>query len=344
MMKRLAIGLIAVLAGAELRIGDLRQRGRIIAFILLLQTVFVLAVVVAATSLGSRWIPFLDGLTSSTALIVTLVFALMLTVNSPMVTLALLTETGARGPLAKTTLGVVLVADVAVIVLFTASFSLAQASLGAGGAGAAQVMGQLLGEVVKSIVAGFVIGGIMSLYVHFVKRELVVFAVLVVFATAGAAEALHFELLLSLVIAGFLVENVAPVQAEHLVDTLHQTAIPVFVVFFAMTGAELRIQEFAGFWPAVLGLVLLRMGALYASGRLGGRWGGAESPVTQYVWTGLVPQAGVALGLAAMVADRLPVIGLPMQTLTVGIIAVNQAIGPILFRRGLERAGEVTLR
>jgi Kef-type K+ transport system membrane component KefB len=205
-------------------------------------------------------------------------------------------------------------------------------------------MGQLLGEVLKSIVAGFVIGGIMSLYVHFVKRELVVFAVLVVFATAGAAEALHFELLLSLVIAGFLVENVAPVQAEHLVDTLHQTAIPVFVVFFAMTGAELRIQEFAGFWPAVLGLVLLRMGALYASGRLGGRWGGAESPVTQYVWTGLVPQAGVALGLAAMVADRLPVIGLPMQTLTVGIIAVNQAIGPILFRRGLERAGEVTLR
>jgi Kef-type K+ transport system membrane component KefB len=344
MMKRLAIGLIAVLAGAELRIGDLRQRGRIIAFILLFQTVFVLAVVVAATSLGSRWIPFLDGLTSSTALIVTLVFALMLTVNSPMVTLALLTETGARGPLAKTTLGVVLVADVAVIVLFTASFSLAQASLGAGGAGAAQVMGQLLGEVLKSIVAGFVIGGIMSLYVHFVKRELVVFAVLVVFATAGAAEALHFELLLSLVIAGFLVENVAPVQAEHLVDTLHQTAIPVFVVFFAMTGAELRIQEFAAFWPAVLGLVLLRMGALYASGRLGGRWGGAESPVTQYVWTGLVPQAGVALGLAAMVADRLPVIGLPMQTLTVGIIAVNQAIGPILFRRGLERAGEVTLR
>jgi Kef-type K+ transport system membrane component KefB len=171
----------------------------------------------------------------------------------------------------------------------------------------------------------------------------VVFAVLAVFATAGASEALHFELLLSLVIAGFLVENVAPVQAEPLLETLHQTAVPVFVIFFAMTGAELRVQEFAGFWPLVLGLVLVRMGALYLGGYLGGRWGRAEEGVTKYVWTGLVPQAGVALGLATIVADRLPAIGAALQTLTVGIIAVNQAIGPILFRRGLERAGEVTI-
>jgi Kef-type K+ transport system membrane component KefB len=119
--------------------------------------------------------------------------------------------------------------------------------------------------------------------------------------------------------------------------------VPVFVVFFAMTGAELRVQEFAAFWPLVLGFVLVRIGALYASGRLGGRWTRAEEPVARYVWTGLVPQAGVALGLATTVADRLPTIGLAMQTLTVGIIAVNQAVGPVLFRRGLERAREVTV-
>jgi Kef-type K+ transport system membrane component KefB len=343
MMKRLAVGLIALLAGAELRIGDLRQRGRVIAVILVLQTVLVLTSVIGATLVASRWVPFLAGLSSAPAFFVTLLFAVILTVNSPMVTLALLTETGAKGPLAKTTLGVVLVADVVVILLFTGSFSLAQASLGADTAGTIQVMGQLLWEVIKSILAGVVIGGITSLYLHFVKRELVVFAVVVVFATAGAAEALHFELLLSLVIAGFLVENVAPVRAEPLVETLHQAAIPVFVVFFAMTGAELRIQEFVIFWPVVVGLALVRMAAIYASGRLGGQWAGAEEPVTRYVWTGLVPQAGVALGLATIVADRLPVIGLVLQTLTVGIIAVNQVVGPVLLRRGLERAGEVRI-
>lgn len=343
MMKRLAIGLIAVLAGAELRVSDLRQRAKLIVLMLILQTAFVLAAVIAATLLSARWIPFLDGLSSSPAFFVTLLFAVMLAVNSPMVTLALLTETGAKGPLAKTTLGVVLVADVVVILLFTGSFSLARASMGGTAAGAPEIMGQLLWEVLKAVLAGVAVGGIMSLYLHFVKRELVVFAVVVVFATAGAADALHFELLLSLVIAGFLVENVVPVRAEPLVHTLHQAAVPVFVIFFAMTGAELRVQEFAGFWPVVLGLVLVRMAALYASGRLGGRWAGAEEPVTRYVWTGLVPQAGVALGLAATVADRLPGIGLTMQTLTIGVIALNQAVGPILFRRGLERAGEVAV-
>ncbi|MGH7508520.1 MAG: cation:proton antiporter [Gemmatimonadales bacterium] len=343
MMKRLAVGLIAVLAGAELRIADLRQRGRTIALILLLQTLFVLISVVAATLIASPWVPFLSGLASSPLFFVALLFGVMLTVNSPMVTLALLTETGARGPLAKTTLGVVLVADVLVILLFTGSFSLAQGSLGADAAGRVSVMAQLLWELLKAILGGVLVGGIMSLYLHFVKRELVVFVVVVVFATAGASEALHFELLLSLVIAGFLVENVAPVQAEPLVETLHQAAIPVFVVFFAMTGAELRIQEFAAFWPVVMALVLVRLGAIYSSTRMGGRWANAEPQVTRYVWTGLVPQAGVALGLATTVADRLPGIGVALQTLTVGIIAVNQALGPILFRRGLERAGEVVV-
>ena len=80
----------------------------------------------------------------------------------------------------------------------------------------------------------------LTLYLRFVKRELVVFAVVVVFATAAAAQALHFELLLSLLVAGFLVENVAPVRAEPLVEMLHLMAVPVFVIFFAMAGAELH--------------------------------------------------------------------------------------------------------
>ncbi len=184
----------------------------------------------------------------------------------------------------------------------------------------------------------------MSLYLRFVKRELVVFAVVVVFATAAAAQALGFELLLSLLVAGFLVENVAPVRAEPLVDTLHQMAVPVFVIFFAMAGAELRLQEFATVWPLVLVVALVRMGAIFVGSRTGARLAGAEPAVQRDVWMGLVSQAGVALGLATIVADRLPVIGLAMQTLTVGVIAFNESVGPVLFRRGLDRAGEIVAR
>jgi Kef-type K+ transport system membrane component KefB len=344
MMKRLAVGLIGLLAGAELRVSDLRERYRVIGWILVLQTLTVLVGLTIVTLLGRAWIPFLAGLSPAPLVFVALLFAAALTVNSPMVTLALLTETKASGPLAKTTLGVVLVADVVVIVIFTAAFSLAQASLGGRTAGAPEILLGLLGEVVGSIMAGALVGGVLTLYLRFVKRELVVFAVVVVFATAAAAQALGFELLLSLLVAGFLVENVAPVRAEPLVEMLHVMAVPVFVIFFAMAGADLRLQAFVALWPVVLTVALVRVGLVYAGTTAGARLGQADPVVTRYAWTGLVSQAGVALGLATIVADRLPRLGLAMQTMIVGIIAFNESVGPVLFRHGLDRAGEIRIR
>jgi hypothetical protein len=256
----------------------------------------------------------------------------------------MLTETRAEGPLAKTTLGVVLLADVVVILIFTAAFSLAQASLGGATAAAPEILLRLLREVVGSIVAGALIGGVLTLYLRFVRRELVVFAVVLVFATSAAATALHFELLLSLLVAGFLVENVAPVRAEPLVEALHLMAVPVFVVFFAMAGADFRLQTFVTLWPVVLAVAVARTGLVYVGARAGARIGRAEPVVVRYGWTGLVSQAGVALGLATIVADRLPVVGVAMQTAIVAIIAVNQSVGPILFRFGLDRADEIGVR
>jgi Kef-type K+ transport system membrane component KefB len=343
MMKRLAVGLIGLLAGAELRVADLRLRRRAIGWILTLQILVVLLAVWAALLLVHPWVPFLADLDPRPLIFVALLFAATLAVNSPMVTLAMLTETGARGPLALTTLGVVLVADVVVILLFTVAFSLAQASLGGVAAPAPDVLFQLLREVLGSICAGLLIGGVVSLYLRFVKHELVVFAVVVVFATAAAAQALGFELLLSLLVAGFFVENLAPVRAEPLVATLHNMAVPVFVIFFAMAGAELDLTSFASLWPLILAIAVVRGGAILLGSRAGARMGRADPLVGRDVWTGLVSPAGVALGLATIVAERLPGLGPAMQVLIVGIIAVNESVGPVLFRRGLARAGEIVV-
>ena len=344
MMKQLAVGLIALLAGAELRVKDLADRSRTILWILALQTLLVALVVVGVTLLLTRWIPFVAALSTGSLLAVVVLFATILTVNSPMATLALLTETRAEGPVAKTALAIVLVADVLVILLFTLAFTVAREQLSGEGGGAVTTLLGLLREVGGSILAGVLVGTVITLYLRFVKRELVVFAVVAVFSTAAAAQALHFEVLLTLLVAGFLVENVAPVRAEPLVHTLHQMAVPIFVVFFAMAGAELRVQEFAALLPVVCAVVLARAGAIYLAGRVGARLAGAEEPVERHVWTGLVSQAGVALGFAALVAERLPVIGAGLETLTVGVIAINQTLGPILFRRGLDRAGEIVVR
>ncbi len=343
MMKSLAVGLIGLLAGMELRTEDLKRRWRAVLAILVLQTVAVLVIVTPAFMLASRWMPFTAGLAMVPLALLAVLFATMLTVNSPMVTLALLSETGAKGPVAKTTLSVVLVVDVVAIILFTIAFSLAQSAIAGGAepAGGLALALEVGAEVGSSLFAGVVIGAILALYVRFVKRELVLFAVVLVFATAAAADVLHFELLLSLVVAGFLVENQAPEQAEPLLHALELVAGPVFVVFFAMTGAELHLESFLSLWPLVIGVVVLRSAALYAGNWAGGRLGGAEESVTRYGWMGLVPQAGVALGFASIVAAGFPEVGAGLQALTVGVITINTSVGPILFRAALGRAGEV---
>jgi len=309
--------------------------------ILTFQAVFVGLAVIPTMVLLRPWLPF-PPLEWAAFLAVAALFAVMMMANSPMVVLALLSEGHSRGPLAKTTLSVVLVADVIVIFLFTVAMS--GVSVAMGTAGAAHSGGMFLGlsrEIGGSILAGAILGAVLTLYVRYVKRELVLFAVVVVFASAAAADALHFELLLSLVVAGFLFENVAPVRAEPLLKALQFTATPVFVVFFALTAAELALGSFASLWPVVLILVLVRGGAVWGANRLGSRVGGAEEVVERSAWTGLIPQAGVTLGFASIVAQDFPAIGMGLQALTVGVVALNTTVGPVLFRQALDRGGEL---
>ncbi len=341
MMTQLAVGVIGLLAGVELRLPDVRQRWRTILAILGAQTVIVVVLLTAGVLLLRGQLPFLGGLGTAALVATAVLIATTLTVNSPMVTLALLSETRARGPVAKTVLGVVLLADVLIIVLFSVARAVSQGTMDAGGGvRAGELLARLWGDVFGSIVAGVVIGGILTLYLRFVQREMILFAVMVVFATAFAAETLHFELLLSLLVAGFLVENVAPVRAEPLVHALQETAGPVFVVFFALAGAELHLEAFLSLWPVVLVLAGLRGAGIFAGARLGCGWGGAEAPVRRYAWMGLVSQAGVALGLATLIAERFPAVGIGAQAVIVGVIALNETVGPILFRQALVRAGE----
>ena len=94
-------------------------------------------------------------------------------------------------------------------------------------------------------------------------------------------------------------------------------------------------------WPLVLVLVLVRGGALWGANRLGSRVGRAEAVVERQGWTGLIPQAGITLGFASIVAQDFPAIGAGLQALTVGIVTVNTTVGPILFRQALGRVGEL---
>ena len=341
-VSSLAIALIAFLAGAELRWSEVRERGGIITKILLSE--FGLSfVAIGLLLIGLReFIPFLQGAETRQVIAFSMLFAAIAVVHSPAVTMALLTETGARGPVARTTLGVVLVSDVVVVLLFSGVLALARYLVPPGGSDAAAIsLGVVAWEIGGAVLIGAVLGGAVALYLRFVKRELFLFAIIVAFFGAELARLTHVETLLTLLTAGFVMENVSRKgEGELLRHAMERSAAPVFVVFFALAGAEMTLREVAQLWFLIIPIVLVRGIAMWAGTQLGARWANARRE-GRYVWMGLISQAGVAIGLATVVAEVYPNRGAQIQTLFLAVLAINQTLGPILFRHALVKSGEV---
>jgi Kef-type K+ transport system membrane component KefB len=340
-VSRLAIALIAFLAGAELQWAEVRRRGGIILRIMSVELALQFVAIWVLLLLLARFVPFLQDASLTQRLVLGALFSAVAIVHSPAVTLALLSETGARGPVARTTLGIVLVADVVVVLVFSAILGIARALAPSPAAGTGGLsVGLLAWELGGAVLVGAVLGGAIALYMRFVKRELFMFAIVVAFFGAEIARLAHVETLLTLLVAGFVTENITR-HGEALRHAMERSAAPVFVVFFALAGAGMALGEVAMLWPIVVPIALVRAGALWGGSALGARWARTGPAEARYVWMGLVSQAGVAIGLAAVVADAYPERGAQMQTLFLAVLTLNQTIGPILFRFALAKSGEL---
>jgi Kef-type K+ transport system membrane component KefB len=338
----LAIALIAFLAGAELRWSDLRASGsklvRMLGCELTLSLLGIAGLLVAL----HRWIPFLAGASTAKFAAFVLLFSSIAIAHSPSVTVALLSETGARGTVARSTLGIVLLSDVAVVVLFTLSQTVARTIAPPSGAATLPSPGLVVWEIAGALLVGGAIGLIVALYLRFVQRELILFTMLVTLFGASLAQATHVEILLTLMTAGFVAENVSHSErSEAMRSALERSAAPVFVVFFALAGAQIAIREVVSALPIVLPIAIVRALGIWLGIGIGARWTRAEVVERRYVWMGLVSQAGVAIGLVTLVSSLYPEAGASMRTLLLALIALNQIAGPVMFRRALVRSGEI---
>lgn len=338
----LAIALIAFLAGVELRWSDLRTSGAKLAKIMTVELLFSAIAIVAILFALRQWVPFLAGVSTPQAVAFVLLFTSIAIAHSPSVTVALLSETGARGTVAKSTLGIVLLSDVAVVLLFTLAQTVARAIAPPSGMATVASPALVAWEILGALLIGGLLGGAVALYLRFVQRELMLFAMLITFFGAALARLAHVETLLMLMTAGFVAENVSHSErSDAMRHALERSAAPVFVVFFALAGAQIALREVVAVLPIVLPIAIARAIAIWAGSDIGARWARAEPVERQYVWMGLVSQAGVAIGLVTLVSSLYPAAGASMRTLLLSLIAINQIIGPVIFRRALASAGEI---
>lgn len=335
-----AVALIAFAAGCELKLEGLRREGRALAWTTAGAIAAPFLVVAAFVLVVSPWFPLTVHEPLGDRLAIALVLGTIAAASSPMVTMALISELDARGPFARSVLSITIAKDVILITLLSLVLAVGRPLVSAGAIHGA-VAGAALVHLVGSVAAGAVLGILVAQYLKAIARDTALFLVALAFFTAEVAQLLGLETMLIALAAGFTIENFSRVEGERLLAELRRGARPVYVVFFALAGAGLKLDRLAELWPWVAAIIGLRAVSL----RAGLRWVGRHPDVTpalaRYGWLGLMSQAGMALGLAITVRRAFPEWGVSLEALIVSMIAVHELVGPVLFRRALVLAGEV---
>jgi len=341
LINSFALALIALTAGGKVSLRKIYERLRSFYAVVCGQVLVTFCGVLVSMTLLLDLLAedFVAGVPSR--FVVGLLFAVVALANSPSSTVAVIVETGARGRVSEMVLGVTIVKDLVVIVAFAFALSIGFTLLEVGsGAGSSYFMAGMAWEIAGSIFCGVLIGLGIIAYMVFVNAEIPVFIIALSFISSKASSLLGLHPLLVCMVAGLVVNNLSR-RGREFIEAIEKGSLPIYVVFFAIAGADLDLGVIAGTWELVLLLVASRSIFTWLGTWAGSVAGGEEPVVRENLWLGFFAQAGVTLGMAVMVADTFPGWGTTFKNVVVGSIAVFQLAGPVLFKYSLARAGEL---
>jgi Kef-type K+ transport system membrane component KefB len=338
-VNTLALALIALAGGLELRVNDVRVVARSVVANTATQTTLVFVTQALLFAALAQYIPFARDLPLSTLAGVCLLWGVLGVSRSPSATLGILAQTRAKGPLTRFSLAFVMSSDVVVVVLMAVTITLARPLLEPGAVVSLANLKGVGHELLGSVSIGTTLGLLLIAYLSLVKRQVLVLLVAIGFALTEGVRYLHFEPLLTFLTAGFVVQNLSN-QGDKLLHAIEETSGVVFVVFFATAGAHLDLPLLATMWPIALSLCGGRFVVTYIAHRMGTRVAGDSPLLRRWGWAPLVSQAGLTLGLAVIIARTFPNVGEGFRSLTVAAVAINEVVGPILFKLALDRTGE----
>ena len=347
----LALTFIAFAAGGELRLEGLRERRRSITLNVFFQTGLVFLGVAAFTMAARSLLPFLDGRPAAHSLAVALLLGAFAVARSPSSAIAIVSECKARGPFTEMVLGVTVVIDVLVIILFAAIVSIGEVLITPGAEIDFRLISVISIALGGSILGGIGLGWVILLYMKYVRAEVLVFILALAFMVTLFSRqfamllddvfnvAFHLEPMLICVTAGFWVRNFSP-DGSLFMATIDRSSLPIYVIFFSLTGAALKIDALGQTWLIALLLVAVRCLLVWLGAYLGGSLSGDPPRLRRMSGLSFIAQAGVSLGLAGIVTRSFPEWGAALSTTIIAIVTLNQIIGPIAFKLALGNVGE----
>ena len=361
-----ALGFIAFSIGNEFRMKDLKQFGKTATIIGILQAVFT-TVVVDIALISLHFI-----MPNKFPIEAAIILGAVASATAPAATLMVVKQYKAHGPVTKTLLPVVALDDAVGLVLFAISFGVAKSIATIGdGLNPWQIVISTIVEPILEVILSIGLGALVGLIFTFIERFFhsrskrlavsVAFVLLTVaismvkfsipFGKSGVSMHVGFSSLLACMMLGTIFCNICDFSAE-LMDRLDRWTAPIYVLFFVISGAELNLGVFNIFKPG--NWVFIVIGIVYIAFRCLGKYFGAnisatiskaEPNVKKYLGITLFPQAGVALGMANMVASETEIFtnNTPLIVLNIILFSVliYEIVGPFLTKISLQKAGEI---
>ena len=343
-LSDVALGFIAFLIGNEFRLSQLKKTGKQATVIGIVQAVFTTLLVDAAL-IGLHFI-IPDKLPLSSAIILGAVAS----ATAPAATLMVVKQYKAKGPLTDLLLPIVALDDAVGLVIFAVSFGVAKA-LGSGMVDLKSVILEPILEVLLSLALGAVMGFLFNFFEKFFhsRSKRMAMSVTFVFLTVALSMmkfnifGVHvgFSSLLVCMMLGTVFCNVCDFS-EELMDRVDRWTAPLLVLFFVLSGAELELSVFSDLLIVMVGLVYILSRSLgkYFGARFSAQATNCDKNTVNYLGITLLPQAGVALGMAIK-AQTIGAEGVIVANITLFSVLIYELIGPYLTKISLLKAGEI---
>jgi Kef-type K+ transport system membrane component KefB len=338
-INTLTLALIALAGGAELRIEDLREGLRSLGWSMLIHSTLGFVIMSVVFVALARFLPFTRDLSFGAIVGIGLLWGVIAVSRSPSATLGVLAQLRPKGPVTQFSLAFVMSSDVVVVLLLAVVMGVARPLIDAGSGFSFESLGVLAHEIVGSVALGTTLGLCLAIYLRLIGGQLLLVILALGYGVTEGLRYLHFDPLLAFLIAGFVVQNFSQ-QGGKFLHAVEQTAAVVFVVFFATAGAHLDLPLLSRVWPVALALAGGRAVVTLIGHLLATRLAGDPPIVRRWGWASLISQAGLTLGLAAAIERVFPALAGGFAALVIGTVAINEMVGPVLFKLALDRTRE----
>ncbi|AZO93678.1 cation:proton antiporter [Halocella sp. SP3-1] len=334
-LTNIALAFIAFTIGTELSIKTLKQLGKSIIFIALLE------------STGAFMIVTLVVLAIGKPLYLALVLGAIASATAPAATVMVLKEYRAEGELTSSILAVVGIDDAIALIIFSLVEPIALIQLkGGGNLSLGQILGKPFLEIFGSLFIGLVVGYLSQMLISSFEDDTKKILCLVTTIIGGSALAifLNFSPLITNMAVGFAFRNFARknLGVGSYMDIL---TIPLYAMFFILAGTEIRLTSITSISFLMIAFVYLisRIIGKVSGASLGAILGKAPDKVKKYIGFGLLPQSGVAIALAYTVQQDFvtaPQIGLLVFNVLLFTAALTEVFGPFATKYALIKSGE----